>query len=111
MLRIHFVDNRQSPIWLADERFTLGSDRSNKLVANDAGIEPFHAELLLENRFYYLTDLGTAGGTYVNDEKVGERYQIRSGDRLRLGTLSCRSSIRPGRRARWPRHRAGCCRW
>jgi len=87
MLRIHFADNRQSPVWLADERFTLGSDRSNKLVANDAGVAPFHAELLLENRFYYLTDLGTPGGTYVNDEKVGERYQIRSGDRLRLGAL------------------------
>ncbi|WP_313481009.1 MULTISPECIES: FHA domain-containing protein [Stutzerimonas stutzeri subgroup] len=87
MLRIHFTDNRQSPVWLADERFTLGSDRSNKLVANDAGVAPFHAELLLENRFYYLTDLGTPGSTYVNDEKVGERYQIRSGDRLRLGAL------------------------
>ncbi|MBS69269.1 MAG: FHA domain-containing protein [Pseudomonas sp.] len=87
MLRIHFADNRQSPVWLADERFTLGSDRSNKLVANDAGIAPFHAELLLENRFYYLTDLGTPGGTYVNYEKIGERYQIRSGDRLRLGAL------------------------
>jgi len=87
MLRIHFADNRQSPVWLADERFTLGSDRSNKLVANDAGVAPFHAELLLENRFYYLNDLGTPGGTYVNDEKVGERYQIRAGDRLRLGAL------------------------
>ena len=87
MLRIHFADNRQSPVWLADERFTLGSDRSNKLVANDTGVAPFHAELLLENRFYYLTDLGTPGGTYVNDEKVGERYQVRSGDRLRLGAL------------------------
>jgi len=87
MLRIHFADNRQSPVWLADERFTLGSDRSNKLVANGTGVAPFHAELLLENRFYYLTDLGTPGGTYVNDEKVGERYQIRSGDRLRLGAL------------------------
>ncbi|WP_312722995.1 FHA domain-containing protein [Stutzerimonas kunmingensis] len=87
MLRIHFADNRQSPVWLADERFTLGSDRSNKLVANDAGVAPFHAELLLENRFYYLTDLGTPGGTFVNDEKVGERYQIRAGDRLRLGAL------------------------
>lgn len=87
MLRIHFVDNRQSPVWLADERFTLGSDRSNKLVLADAGISPFHAELLLENRFYYLTDLGTPGGTYVNDEKVGERYQIRSGDRVRLGAV------------------------
>ncbi|AHY42106.1 FHA domain-containing protein [Stutzerimonas decontaminans] len=87
MLRIHFTDNRQSPVWLADERFTLGSDRSNRLVASDTGVAPFHAELLLENRFYYLTDLGTPGGTYVNDEKIGERYQIRSGDRVRLGAL------------------------
>jgi pSer/pThr/pTyr-binding forkhead associated (FHA) protein len=87
MLRIHFADNRQSPVWLADERFTLGSDRSNRLAISDAGVAPFHAELILENRFYYLTDLGTPGGTYVNDEKIGERYQIRSGDRVRLGAL------------------------
>lgn len=87
MLRIHFVDNRQSPVWLADEKFTLGTDRSNDLVLNDVGIAPFHAELHHDNRFYYLTDLGTPGGTFVNEEKIGDRYQIRSGDRVRLGTL------------------------
>jgi pSer/pThr/pTyr-binding forkhead associated (FHA) protein len=87
MLRIHFVDNRQSPVWLADDKFTLGKDRNNDLVLNDVGVEPFHAELCHDNRFYYLTDLGTSGGTFVNEEKVGERYQIRSGDRVRLGTL------------------------
>ena len=87
MLRIHFVDNRQSPVWLADERFTLGSDASNHLVLKDAGIAPFHAELRLDNRFYYLTDLSSPGGTFVNEEKIGERYQIRSGDRVRLGLL------------------------
>ncbi|MCQ4316300.1 FHA domain-containing protein [Stutzerimonas zhaodongensis] len=87
MLRIHFVDNRQSPVWLADERFTLGSDASNDLVLRDAGIAPFHAELRLDNRLYHLTDLGAPGGTFVNEEKIGERYQIRSGDRVRLGSL------------------------
>ena len=87
MLRIHFADNRQSPVWLADERFTLGSDASNNLVLSDAGIAPFHAELRLDNRFYYLTDLGAAGGTFVNEEKISGRYQIRSGDRVRLGLL------------------------
>ena len=87
MLRIHFVDNRQSPVWLADETFTLGSDGSNDLVLNDVGIAPFHAELRHDNRFYYLTDLGTPNGTFVNEEKIGERYQIRSGDRVRLGRL------------------------
>lgn len=87
MLRIHFVDNRQSPVWLADERFTLGSDPRNNLVLDEAGIAPFHAELRLDSRFYYLTDLGSPGGTFINNEHVGERYQVRSGDRVRLGTL------------------------
>ena len=79
MLRIHFVDNRQAPVWLADERFTFGAAPGNDLVLDDTGIGAFHAELYQENRFYYLTDLGTPGGTYVNEEKIGERYQVRSG--------------------------------
>lgn len=87
MLRIHFVDNRQAPVWLADERFTLGSDSSNDLVLTGSDVGAFHAELSQENRLYYLTDLGTPGGTYVNEEKIGERYQIRSGDRIRIGSL------------------------
>ncbi|PAU65193.1 FHA domain-containing protein [Pseudomonas indica] len=87
MLRIHFVDNRQGPVWLADEHFTLGADSRNNLVLDAPGVGAFHAELRQENRFYYLTDLGTPGGTYVNGEKIGEHYQIRSGDRVRLGTL------------------------
>lgn len=87
MLRIHFVDNRQAPVWLADEQVTLGRDSRNDLVLDAPGIEAFHAKLYKENGFHYLTDLGSAAGSYINDEKIGERYQIRSGDRLRLGTL------------------------
>jgi len=107
MLRIHFVDNRQAPVWLADERFTLGADTGNDLVLDDAGIGAFHAELYQENRFYYLTDLGTPGGTYVNEEKIGERYQVRSGDRVRLGTLElqivdpAKAGARSGAAPRW----------
>lgn len=107
MLRIHFVDNRQAPVWLADERFTIGAAPGNDLVLNDADIGAFHAELYQENRFYYLTDLGTPGGTYVNEEKIGERYQVRSGDRVRLGTLElqivdpAKAGAKAGAAPRW----------
>jgi len=88
MLKIHFVDNRQGPVWLADERFTIGQDSRNDLVIDDPEVAPFHAEIRQEHGFYYLTDIGSQSGTYVNDEKIGARFQIRSGDRVRLGGVA-----------------------
>ncbi len=87
MLRIHFSDNRQAPIWLVDERFTIGQDSRNNLVLSDADISPFHAEIRQDHGLYYLTDCGTAAGTFVNGERVGARYQLRSEDKVRLGGL------------------------
>ncbi|HBX56123.1 FHA domain-containing protein [Pseudomonas sp. UBA2684] len=87
MLRIHFSDNRQAPIWLADERFTIGQDSRNSLVLADADIGPFHAEVRQDHGFYYLTDFGSPAGTFVNDERIGARYQIRANDRVRLGAV------------------------
>lgn len=88
MLRIHFSDNRQAPIWLVDERFTIGQDSRNTLVLGDAGISPFHAEIRQDHGYYYLSDCGSQAGTYVNDERIGTRFQLRANDRLRLGNVA-----------------------
>lgn len=87
MLRIHFSDNRQAPIWLVDERFTIGQDSRNNLVLTDADISPFHAEIRQDHGLYYLTDCGTAAGTFVNGDRIGARYQLRSDDKVRVGSL------------------------
>jgi pSer/pThr/pTyr-binding forkhead associated (FHA) protein len=87
MLRVQFSDNRQAPIWLADERFTIGQDSRNSLVLDDPQIAPFHAEVRQDHGYYYLSDCGSQSGTFVNDERITARYQLRANDRVRLGTL------------------------
>jgi pSer/pThr/pTyr-binding forkhead associated (FHA) protein len=87
MLRIQFSDNRQAPIWLADERFTIGRDSRNSLVLDDPQIAPFHAEVRQDHGYYYLSDCGSQSGTFVNDERIAARYQLRANDRVRLGSL------------------------
>ncbi|MND58444.1 Glycogen accumulation regulator GarA [compost metagenome] len=87
MLRIHFADNRQAPIWLVDERFTIGQDGRNSLVLAEPGISPFHAEIRQDHGQYYLSDCGTPGGTFVNGERIGARFQLRADDRVRIGQL------------------------
>ncbi|WP_044871515.1 FHA domain-containing protein [Pseudomonas sp. LFM046] len=87
MLRIQFADNRQAPIWLVDERFTIGQDSRNSLVLTDPEISLFHAEIRQDHGQYYLSDCGTPGGTFVNDERIGARFQLRADDRVRIGNL------------------------
>ncbi|WP_324731512.1 FHA domain-containing protein [Pseudomonas paeninsulae] len=107
MLRIHFSDNRQAPIWLVDERLTIGQDGRNNLVLADAGISSFHAEIRQDHGYYYLTDCGSQAGTFVNDERISARYQIRTNDCVRLGTVELlfvdptKSKVKTGVSARW----------
>lgn len=87
MLKLHFKDSRQAPIWLVEERFTIGQDRRNQLALNDDGIAAFHAEIRQENGLYFISDCDSESGTFVNDERIASRYQLRSEDRVRLGDV------------------------
>ncbi|NQD95782.1 FHA domain-containing protein [Pseudomonas sp. CrR25] len=88
MYRIDFSDNRQAPIWLVDERFSIGQDSRNTLVLGDSEISPFHAEIRQDHGYYYLSDCGSQAGTFVNDERIGTRFQLRANDRVRLGSVA-----------------------
>lgn len=50
----------------------------------DPGVMPRHAEIRLEGAAYYLVDLGTPAGTFVNRARVA-RHALRSGDLVHLG--------------------------
>lgn len=107
MLRIHFSDNRQAPIWLVDERFTIGQDSRNSLVLQDSSIAPFHAEIRQDQGLFFLTDLGSPAGSFVNDERISTRFQLRADDRVRLGSVElllvdpARSQPKVEQAARW----------
>ncbi|SDS67257.1 FHA domain-containing protein [Pseudomonas oryzae] len=108
MLKLHFKDSRQAPIWLVEERFTIGQDRRNQLVLGDPGISDFHAEILLQDGQHFLRDCGSAAGTFVNGERIGGQYQLRPRDQVRIGNVELlllepnkAPSVRPDATVRW----------
>ncbi|MEM6402120.1 MAG: FHA domain-containing protein, partial [Cyanobacteria bacterium P01_D01_bin.116] len=50
-------------------------------------ISRVHAEIVVEENTYYLIDLGSSNGTYLNGNKLEKhtRYQLNLGDRIDLG--------------------------
>lgn len=88
MLKLQFKDSRQAPVWLADERITIGQDRRNSLLLLDHGVSLFHAEICREDGHYYLSDCASELGTLVNGELISARYQIRANDHLQIGPVA-----------------------
>jgi hypothetical protein len=76
-------------------RFELGSNRPNEIDltpygALDRGVSRVHAQLHLENRHLYITDLGSTNGTYLAGKKLepNEPTRIKKGDELLVGRLA-----------------------
>lgn len=63
----------------------LGRDTSNPIRLHDNEVSRRHAELRpAEGAGFRVVDLGSANGTYLNDQPV-DQAPLRPGDRLRLG--------------------------
>ncbi len=54
---------------------------------NSEIVSRVHAQLRIEGDVYYIEDIGSSNGTYVNNMPlpVGNRHRLRSGDRIALG--------------------------
>jgi MFS family permease len=84
---------------LSRPEITIGRAESSDIgLFGDPGIEKRHARIIREGDRYLIEDLGTPGGTYINDRRIEKPTPLRAGDLIRVG----RSLLRFGERARRP---------
>ena len=63
---------------------TIGRDSTSRLRLHDTEISRRHAELQRTPEGYRIVDVGSANGTFVNDEQVHESA-LQPGDRIQVG--------------------------
>jgi diguanylate cyclase (GGDEF)-like protein len=64
--------------------FEIGRSSKNDLPLDQESISRHHARITYDGSFYWIQDLGSTNGTYVNDDTVKEK-QLRDGDQVRIG--------------------------
>jgi serine phosphatase RsbU (regulator of sigma subunit) len=69
---------------LDKDLFTIGRKAENDLQLLSDTVSRQHANIVFENDGYYLVDVGSKRGTYVNDQRI-ERCALQHLDRLRIG--------------------------
>ncbi|HEX3394143.1 MAG TPA: FHA domain-containing protein [Acidimicrobiales bacterium] len=69
---------------LGDE-LTLGRAAGCQVTIDDTFVSQLHARLFRRDAQYFVEDLGSTNGTYLNRNKVAAPVAIRKGDRLQVG--------------------------
>ncbi|MBC7287235.1 MAG: FHA domain-containing protein [Armatimonadetes bacterium] len=71
---------------LEGTEMTLGRRSDNDIVLPlDRRISRSHARLFQREGRWYIEDVGSANGTFLNDRRVHAPVEIRAGDRIRVG--------------------------
>jgi pSer/pThr/pTyr-binding forkhead associated (FHA) protein len=74
------------PIPLESTLLTLGRGLANDIILEDTRVSRHHAQLRYKNRRFWVTDLNSTNGTFINGERISEA-DLRNGDVLSLGGL------------------------
>ena len=82
--KLRAADN--SAVFPLEDFNLIGRSQDATIRVPDAGISRQHATLRREGRYFWVTDLGSANGTYVNDVAVTAARALRTGDRVQFGT-------------------------
>lgn len=85
--------------------YVVGRISQGQSILPDVDLEPFHAyengvsrlhaRIRVEERAIWITDLGSANGTKVNDQKINphKAYPLGNKDMLRLGRLNVQALV------------------
>jgi hypothetical protein len=83
-------------VFALDAVTTLGRDVNNTIVVEDRFASAEHAVLTFRGRAWYLEDLGSTNGTYVNGTRVDRVWPLSFGDEIQVGQVRLR--LERGRR-------------
>ena len=80
---------------LPDSPALVGRD-SRQLPLTDNTVSRRHCELLPEDGEWVVRDMGSSNGTYINGQRVNQRYTLKVGDQIRVGRTLMVFGAQPG---------------
>jgi NADPH-dependent 2,4-dienoyl-CoA reductase/sulfur reductase-like enzyme/CRP-like cAMP-binding protein/Fe-S-cluster-containing hydrogenase component 2 len=69
----------------SSKRYSLGRDKENDICLDDKAASRRHAELFTATGGFYISDMGSSNGVFVNKVKINNPHHLSHGDRVVLG--------------------------
>lgn len=98
LLQYTTADGEQVEVHVAEKQLTIGRSSDADIVIADEKASRLHSGIRFERGAYYLRDLKSKNGTYLNDELI-ESSPLEPGDHFRVGSTVFRVVAEPGKGA------------
>ena len=72
----------------SEARITIGRRTDNQVILDADNISRNHVAVERREGRYFVCDLGSANGTYLNEERMDDSVELSEGDRLRIGNYT-----------------------
>lgn len=81
-------EEKLQKVTVDSKKMTLGRNPKSDIFIDNPNISFNHAQIIRENLSYYIYDLNSTNGTFVNEMDVEEKCKVKSGDKISLGLYS-----------------------
>ncbi|MBI2520343.1 MAG: sigma-54-dependent Fis family transcriptional regulator [Bdellovibrio sp.] len=71
----------------SEAKYVIGSEKSLSLHLSDPGISSRHAEVYLENDKWWIKDLGSTNGTFINGLPISRPTEVIPRDKIVIGKV------------------------
>jgi hypothetical protein len=80
------TDVERGAIIPINREITMGRKSDNQLILNDMYVSGYHVKIYLRNTDYFIEDLGSTNGTFLNDKKLENKEYLNPGDEIQVGS-------------------------
>ncbi len=87
VLAVVYADGGRRQFRIAQAETSIGRGADNAFVIHDPEVSSRHAMVTVTPQGFFLRDLGSANGTWVNGQRVQEA-ELRAGDAITMGTTT-----------------------
>lgn len=85
ILRVKAGPHKGKVFEIREDKLVIGRDVTDGVQVMDQGVSRQHAEIFRMGELYFIQDLQSRNGTFVNDKTVSEEL-LRVGDQIRVGS-------------------------
>lgn len=68
-----------------DQQYSIGRDKKNTIMLDDRATSRRHAEIFSAPDGFYIRDLESSYGVFINNHKIQNAYHLEHGDRIVIG--------------------------
>lgn len=79
------ADRKQGARHRLVHQMIIGRSEASDIIIDDTYASQKHARVYRDNSMFFVEDLGSTNGTYVNGRKLSYPMELRPGDRIKIG--------------------------